>query len=65
MLLQTAKSKHIPKRIKKFNKRRHKKEKKWIMKKLNSISKAMKNCFQGIERAKRDYFDRVPFCIQI
>ena len=26
-LLQNAKSKHIPKRVKKFNKRRHKKEK--------------------------------------
>ena len=32
-LLQTAKSKHIPKRIKKFNKRRHKKER-WMTDKL-------------------------------
>ena len=28
-LLQNAKSKHIPKRVKKFNKRRHKKER-WM-----------------------------------
>ena len=32
-LLQNAKSKHIPKRIEKFNKRRHKKEK-WMTDKL-------------------------------
>ena len=32
-LLQNAKSKHIPKQIKKFNKRRHKKEK-WMADKL-------------------------------
>ena len=85
-LLQTAKSKHIPKRIKKFNKRRHKKER-WMTDELLAqvIKKnemyvdwkttpiahpdyeKVKFNFKGyekivlkrIERAKRDYFDRV------
>ena len=63
-LLQNAKSKHIPKQIKKFNKRRHKKER-WmtdellligkqlqshiqIMNRLNSNSKATKKLFQRV-----------------
>ena len=85
-LLQTAKSKHIPKRIKKFNKRRHKKER-WMTDELlaqvikknemyvdwktTSIAHPdyekvkfnfkgyEKIVLKGIERAKRDYFDRV------
>ena len=85
-LLQNAKSKHIPKRIKKFNKRRHKKER-WMTDELLAqvIKKnemyvdwkttpiahpdyeKVKFNFKGyekivlkeIERAKRDYFDRV------
>ena len=85
-LLQNAKSKHIPKRIKKFNKRRHKKER-WMTDEL--LAQVIKNnemyvdwkttpiahpdyekvkfnfkgykkiVLKGIERAKRDYFDRV------
>ena len=85
-LLQNAKSKHIPKRIKKFNKRRHKKER-WMTDEL--LAKVIKKnemyvdwkttpiahpdyekvkfnfkgyekiVLKGIERAKRDYFDRV------
>ena len=85
-LLQNAKSKHIPKRIKKFNKRRHKKEG-WMTDEL--LAQVIKKnemyvdwkttpiahpdyekvkfnfkgyekiVLKGIERAKRDYFDRV------
>ena len=85
-LLQNAKSKHIPKRIKKFNKRRHKKER-WMTDEL--LAQVIKKnemyvdwkttpiahpdyekvkfnfkgyekiVLKGIERAKRDYFDRV------
>ena len=85
-LLQNAKSKHIPKRIKKFNKRRHKKER-WMTDEL--LAQVIKKnemyvdwkttpiahpdyekvkfnfkgyekiILKGIERAKRDYFDRV------
>ena len=85
-LLQTAKSKHIPKRINKFNKRRHKKER-WMTDEL--VAQVIKKnemyvdwkttpiahpdydkvkfnfkgyekiVLKGIERAKRDYFDRV------
>ena len=78
-LLQNAKSKHIPKRVKKFNKRRHKKER-WmtnellaqvlkkitcmligkqlqihiqIMKRLNSISKAMKKLYQKVLKKQK------------
>ena len=85
-LLQAAKTKYIPKRIKKFNKRRHKKEK-WMTNELlaqvvkknemyvdwkttpitNPDYEKVKLNFKGyekivlkgIEKAKRDYFDRV------
>ena len=85
-LLQNAKSKHIPKRIKKFNKRRHKKERWMTDERLAQVIKKNemyvdwkttpiahpdyekvkfnfkgyeKIVLKGIERAKRDYFDRV------
>ena len=85
-LLQNAKSKHIPKRIKKFNKRRHKKER-WMTDEL-LVQVIKKNDMyvdwkttpithpdyeqvklrfkgyekivsKGIDKAKKDYFDRV------
>ena len=40
MLLQTAKSKYIPKRVRKFNKRRHKKEE-WMTDEL--LAQVIKN----------------------
>ena len=85
-LLQNAKSKHIPKRIKKFNKRRHKKER-WMTDEL--LAQVIKKndmyvdwkttpithpdyeqvklkfkgyekiVSKGIDKAKKDYFDRV------
>ena len=85
-LLQNAKSNHIPKRIKKFNKRRHKTER-WMPDEL--LAQVIKKnemyvdwkttpiahpdyekvkfnfkgyekiVLKGIERTKRDYFDRV------
>ena len=85
-LLQNAKSKHIPKRIKKFNKRRHKKET-WMTDEL--LAQVIKKndmyvdwkttpithpdyeqvklkfkgyekiVSKGIDKAKKDYFDRV------
>ena len=85
-LLQNAKSKHIPKRIKKFNKRRHKKER-WMTSKLlaqfikkNDMYVGWKTTpithpnyeqvklkfkgyekivSKGIDKAKKDYFDKV------
>ena len=85
-LLQNAKSKHIPKQIKKFNKRRHKKER-WMTDELlaqvikkndmyvdwkttpitHSDYEQVKLKFKGyekivskgIDKAKKDYFDRV------
>ena len=85
-LLQNAKSKHIPKRIKKFNKRRHKKER-WMTDEL--LAQVIKKndmyvdwkttpithpdyeqvklkfkgyekiVSKGIDKAKKNYFDRV------
>ena len=85
-LLQNAKSKHIPKRMKKFNKRRHKKER-WMTDEL--LAQVIKKndmyvdwkttpithpdyeqvklkfkgyekiVSKGIDKAKKDYFDRV------
>ena len=85
-LLQTAKTKYIPKRIKKFNNRRHKKER-WMTDELLAqvvkknemyvdwkttpitnldyekvklnFKSYEKKFLKGIEKAKRDYFDRV------
>ena len=85
-LLQNAKSKHIPKRIKKFNKRRHKKERWMTDEFLAQVIKKNdmyidwettpithpdyeqvklkfkgyeKIVSKGIDKAKKDYFDRV------
>ena len=85
-LLQNAKSKHIPKRIKKFNKRRHKKERWMTDELLEQVIKKNemyvdwkttpithpdyeqvklrfkgyeKIVSKGIDKEKKDYFDRV------
>ena len=85
-LLQKAKSKHIPKRVKKFNKRRHKKER-WMTDELLAQVLKKNNMYvdwkttpnthpdyekvklnfkgyekivsKGIEKAKKEYYDRV------
>ena len=85
-LLQNAKSKHIPKRVKKFNKRRHKKER-WMTDELLAQVLKKNNMYvdwkttpnthpdyekvklnfkgyekivsKGIEKAKKEYYDRV------
>ena len=51
--LQAAKSKHIPKKIKKFNKRKHKIEK-WMTN--EPLIKIVEKTHNG---AKQQYFDRV------